>query len=75
MRAAADAVAGMCTDLGTERRIPFGKDILIQFLRFLKVPIPSDARPQRWLFPRAVLSAGWFHLWDGLLQFGLSSLT
>jgi hypothetical protein len=75
MRAAADAVAGMCTDLGTERRIPFGKDIIIPFLRFLKVPIPSDARPQRWLFPRAVLSAGWFHLWDGLLQFGLSSLT
>jgi hypothetical protein len=74
MRTACDNVAGLTTDLGTERRVPESKDILIPFLKMMGVFIPKWAKRQEYLFPKAMLPAGWNHLWDGLLCFGLCSL-
>ena len=67
-------VAGLCTDMGTERKLADHADIVIPFLRSLKVRIPSGAVSQRYLFPAALPSVGWFHLWDGIICHGLCSM-
>ena len=74
LRMVCNQVAGFTSDLGTERRIPRRRDILIPFCRMLKVYVPRWAKPQKYLFPNCLLSAGWFHLWDGVIRFGLCSL-
>ena len=74
MRAICNRVGGLTSDLGTEKRISNYRDILIPFLKMLHVPVPKDAKPQRYLFPHSILSAGWYHLWDGVIRFGLCML-
>ena len=74
MRRACNSIGGFTSDLGTERNVPGYKDILIPFLRSLKVPIPRHAARQEFLFPVALLNAGWNHIWDGLIRWGLCSL-
>ena len=74
MRAFCNNVAGVTTDLGTEKAIPDHPDILIPFCKSLGIHVPASARRQLHLFPIALASIGWFHLWDGILKFGLSLL-
>ena len=59
---------------GAEKGISNHKDILIPFLKMLHIPVPKDAKPQRYLLPRSILSAGWYHLWDEVIRFGLCML-
>ena len=68
MRAFCNNVAGVTTDLGTEKAIPDHPDILIPFFKSLGIHVPASARRQLHLFPIALASIGWFHLWDGILK-------
>jgi hypothetical protein len=58
MRQFCSSVAGICSDLGTERLIARGADILIDFFNFIGAPVPgSTSRPssKRVATPKSVL--------------------
>ncbi len=46
-------------------------DFLIPFMRCIGARVPVAARQQRFLFPFALAAAGWHHIMDALLRFGL----
>ena len=74
MRDFCNAVAGITTDFGTESKLPDMRDILIPFLKALGVSIPRTAVKQTYLFPHALNTIGWFHLWDNIIRYGLCNL-
>jgi hypothetical protein len=69
-----DRVGGVTTDMGVEKDIADYRDVLIPFLHHLGVRIPRSAITQEHLFPNALMTVGWFHLWDGVLRHGLCNL-
>ena len=74
MRAFCNRVCGITTDMGTERHIADYADILIPFCMAIGVRIPKGIQRQRYLFPCALMTMGWFHLFDNLLRNGLCNL-
>lgn len=70
-------VRSVTSDLGTERKLsdmPFALDLFGELIRH-----PDAGKIIRnqgdYLFPRAIQMPGWQHLWDNLLQKGLSGMT
>ena len=71
MRICLDSVAGINTDFGTERKVVDLPDVLIDFMHFIGCPVPKNAVRETWLLPNALPIAGWHHIFDGLIRFGL----
>ena len=67
-------VRSITTDLGGEFLVRDLGDTLIPFLHAIKGRVPRDALQQQFLFPVAIASPGWHHIFDGLLRFGLCML-
>jgi len=65
---------GQKTVLGTERLLAKQPDILIPFFKCITAYVPKDSKPEKFLFPRSLVAAGWNHLVDGLVRRGLCSL-
>jgi len=78
MKMALSRVRAIITDMGVERFIVNSEDCLDAFFKVIRAPIDRAelaAWPRgQYLFPKAVQLPGWKHLWDNLLQRGLSSL-
>ena len=73
MRNFLSMVRVILSDFGVEHLIPNIADILPGFLEVLSIPYPVYCRHQ-FLFPNCVPNAGWHHVFDGLVKWGLSSL-
>ena len=67
-------VRSLTTDFGVERGIVSMPDVLIDVWEVLGLKVPTGAQPLRWLLPKCVQLAGWRHLWDNIIQRGLSAL-
>ena len=66
----------MCHDMGTERKIPRMKDFLPHFFHYIDPAFDADSVPvQDRLFPFALQSRGWRHLWDNELHHALKTLS
>lgn len=71
-------VQGIVSDMGTERAAADFPDLLDLFFEIIDCPV--DRREleiwpvTKYLFPRALQVPGWKHLFDNLLQRGLTSL-
>ena len=75
LRAFLSCVQSMTTDYGAEHKIIDGPDVLIPFLRSIGAALPLDCAPAEFLFPHGLVAPGWHHICDGLLRFGLLSLS
>jgi hypothetical protein len=66
-------IRSFTVDQGTERLTADHRDVLHDFLDWLHIRIPPSARTSMplYLFPRALIMTGWFHIWDTLLRRGL----
>lgn len=70
-------VRSITTDMGAERLMSGHGDVLIEFYECwlgIKLHPSVHAAAPRQLFPRSVKVHGWKHLWDNLIQRGLTSL-
>ena len=56
-----NSVAGITSDMGTEKGLADYKDILIPFCKALQINIPRNAIAQEYLFPHALCTIGWMH--------------
>jgi hypothetical protein len=66
----------LVTDLGTERLLADHIDFLPDFYRYIGSTAPANKLTyETFLFPRAMVMAGWRHLWDNLLRRALASMT
>jgi hypothetical protein len=71
MRSFCNRIGSFITDFGTEHVLPNFRDILIPFMQYIGGRVPKYAIAQTFMFPNALLTPGWFHLWDGVIRFGL----
>ena len=55
-------VCCITSDMGTEIGIADYKDILFPFCKTLRIPIPSTAEEQQYIFPHALMPVGWMTL-------------
>ena len=66
-------VRSSTSDLGTERKLAHMVDCARDFWAYLGLSKDHLSR-RTWLFPRAVQTPGWAHVFDNLIRLGLSSL-
>ena len=71
LRSVLERIRSFTTDLGTEFLVRDVGDFLIPFMRCIGARVPVAARQHRFLFPFALAAAGWHHIMDALLRFGL----
>ena len=74
LRSFTEQVVAFTVDLGTERGLPAIRDLLPQFCRSVGIPVPDGCEARNRTFPGAIVQPGWHHVFDGLLQRGLSGL-
>ena len=74
MRLFLDSITSICTDFGTERLVVDMPDILPDFIRLIGGGVPANIVPNKWLFPNAFAMAGWHHVFDGCIRYGLGQL-
>ena len=70
-------VRSITTDMGAERLMSGHGDVLIEFYECwlgIKLHPSVHAAAPGHLFPRSIQIHGWKHLWDNLIQRGLTSL-
>ena len=60
------AIRGFSSDFGVEAGVADSKDVLPSFLQYIGCVLPCSQ--ERFLFPLAVWSRGWHHLWDQVAQ-------
>ncbi len=75
LRSVLERIRSFTTDLGTGFLVRDVGDFLIPFMRCIGARVPVAARQQRFLFPFALVAAGWHHIMDALLRFGLLTLS
>ena len=69
-------VRSLTTDMGAERGIADHSDILVDFFTYLDPDFRAEGRERlEYLFPRAIQTSGWQHMWDLLVRNALSSVT
>ncbi len=68
VRALLSKVRSVTTDYGAERRISDERDILLQYLANLSLPVLSSDVPQEHLFPLALHAPRLCRIYDGILR-------
>ena len=74
MRQALSRVRALTLDFGTEAGLPDVRDILLDFCRFIGVPVLANVVTQRFLLPRGLMEPGMRHSIDRLIKRSLMSL-
>ena len=74
MRGVLERARSLTTDIGGEFLVRDVHDCRIGFFKAIHAHVPRNAVVQNRLFPMCVASAGWHHVFDGLLRFGLCQL-
>ena len=74
MRETCERVISLTTDQGVERLASAHPDMLPEFLRAHKVPLPGDWQRLDRVFPNALQAVGWNHLIDGIARMILTAI-
>ena len=69
-------IRSITTDLGVERLICDRSDVLPEVFQLVDPSFSIDSVVREtYLLPSAIATGGWMHMWDGLLEKGLTSIS